>query len=176
MGFFTDMLSGGGDLYNSVTPKELRRMIPREIQPGGFNPGRDWLGVDLDGSLAAEAMRKAQAQTMAQQQGAQQAFDQSANAPIPGLTGPTTGLLGGPSPQAGVVTAGLMNPHQTQLQEPLPQQPAPFQPQGPYGQQAAQMAGLLSGRGFVPPPPQGQPQDPNMPPKRLPFPFGRGVR
>lgn len=161
MGFFTDMLSGGGDLYNSLTPKELRRMIPREIQPGGFNPGRDWLGVDLDGSLAAEALMKSKQQAAAQQQAANSSFEQSANAPIPGMSG---GLLGGGAP----LVAGLMNPHQTQI--PQPQQPSQFQPQGPYGQQAAQMAGLL-GRGFVDP--RLDPNNPKRPPLPLLRPTGK---
>lgn len=140
MSFFTDILSGGGNLYRDVTPSWFRNLAPREIQPGGFNPGRDYLGVDLDGSLAAEQVQRARAAAQAQQQQANASFQQSANAPIPGVTGPTSagltvaGLLGG---------AGL-HQIQDQNQPQRPEQP-PFVPYGPYGQQAAQMAGLLGG-------------------------------
>lgn len=76
----------------------------------------------------------------AQQQAQDRAvIDQAAISPIPGLTGPVgsgaqiPGLLGMAPPQTQIPTA----------------QPQPFQSQGPFGQQAMQMAGLL-GRSQIP--------------------------
>jgi len=153
--FFTDLLSGGGDLHRSIVPRELRNLAPKEIQPGGFNPGRDYLGIDLDGTLAQEAMAKARAAQAQQQAAAQSQFNQSANAPIPGL-------LGMAPPPAAI--PGLIAPRQNQIQD-QQQQPSPFSPMGPYGQIAAQMAGLLGNRGFVDPnDPKNQPGPMYRPP------------
>lgn len=163
MGFFTDILSGGGNLYRQVVPREIRNAVPKEISPGGFNPGRDWLGVDLDGSLAKEAAAKQAAQQAQQASMYDQQFAQSANAPIPGL-------LGMSNPQ-GPMIAGLLAQHQPGLNQVQDRQqgatPTPFQPMGPYGMQAAQMAGLLGNRGFVDPR-----MDPNNP-KYMPNPRNR---
>ena len=147
MGFFRDIISGGGRLYGKVVPKEIRKMVPKEISPGGFDPARDWLGYDINVDPAKQA---AQAQALKQQQeaaAAQSAFNQAGNLQIPGFPG---GMPGGPPPG---LLAGLAPPqgHLTQIQE---QPVTQFQPQGPYAAQAMQMAGLLA-------PPL--PQDPMSP-------------
>jgi hypothetical protein len=74
----------------------------------------------------------------------QQNFNAAVNAPIPGVTGP----LGNSAQIPGV---GIAPP-----QQPIPYQPqtSQFQPSGPYGQQAAALAGLLS---------QSAPSSPGMP-------------
>jgi hypothetical protein len=161
--FFTDILQGGPELHRDITPSWARNLAPKEIQPGGFNPGRDWFGIDLDGSLAAEQVRKARERALAQQTAAQGQFNQSANVPIPGLTG-----MAPPSAVPGLLGGGL-----NQIQDPIgpnpigPQQPGPqqaFTVFGPYGNQAAQMAGLL-GRQFVDP---NGPKAPGFPRYRPP--------
>lgn len=157
MSFLTDILSGGGNLYRHIVPREIRNLVPKEISPGGFNPGRDYLGVDLDGTLAKEAALKQQQQQTQQQQMYDQQFAQSAGAQIPGLLGmappasPLPGLLG-------------HQPGLNQVQGPTPATRTPFQPLGPYGIQAAQMAGLL-GRPFIDP---NDPKSPNGPRTRPP--------
>jgi hypothetical protein len=80
----------------------------------------------------------------------QQAFEASANVPIPGVTAPygsganiprTPGILGGQvpvQPEVGVA------PPQQPLPGPRNHMVQPPAMSGPYGQQAAQMAGLLA--------------------------------
>lgn len=85
---------------------------------------------------------------------ARSSFEQSANAPIPGMTGtgrPTPpGLQGVANGLAGGALSQYMNNEYTPDQwrgllpmMTLPQAGGPFQSVGPYGQQAMRMAGLL---------------------------------
>lgn len=146
MGFFKDILSGGGDLHKKIMPKELRKMGIKEIEPGGFDPARDWFGFDIKANPERDAMLARQQQMQA----AQGAFDQGPMG-IPGVNAPT----GGGEMIPGLLGRPFEPPSPPGLTEiPNQQQPvAQFQPQGPYGQTAMQMAGLLA-----------QPQaDPNLP-------------
>lgn len=59
MGFFKDLLSGGGHLYKKVAPKELRNLAPKEIQPGGFDPARDFAGFDATRNAITQAQGSA---------------------------------------------------------------------------------------------------------------------
>jgi len=139
--FFQDMLSGGGNLYRHIVPREIRNLVPKEISPGGFNPGRDWFGMDLDGSLTDEAKAKEAQRIAAENAYGQSMFNQSATMPIPGVTGPATPMQ--PPPATGLL--GGQGP--TLREIPNSQQPvAQFQPMGPYGETAMQMAGLLQRR------------------------------
>jgi hypothetical protein len=101
-----------------------------------------------------------------QQQQSQQTLANAARQPIPGLTGPTTqgGIPGQP-------TVGMAPP-----QQPLPAPPPqPFMASGPYGQQAAQLAGLLGGGNQMIPPPGNQAQHGLLGAKGLRMPFYRPV-
>jgi hypothetical protein len=119
-------LSQNNTLRRIVDPISIQQ---ERIQQGApitsrtmFDPGNE-LQEDPNPAKRAEAQAA---------MGYQQGFQGSANVPIPGLTGPRTPLPGGPS--------------QPPQQIPPPGY-TPFQANGPYGQQAMQMAGL-----------QGQPQ------------------
>lgn len=148
MSFFQDLIAGRGKLHESITPSWLRRAVPKELQPNGLMPARDWFGMDLDGSLKKAAQAQEAQRIATEQAYGQGLFNQGATMPIPGVTGPTmpmqpptmqpppaTGLLGGP-------------PQDPTLREiPNQQQPvSQFQSQGPYGDTAMLMAGLLPRR------------------------------
>ena len=94
------------------------------------------------------------------------AFNGSANMPIPGLTGPRATPMGPPQQP---IPGPTMGNHMMQ----------PFQPSGPYGQQALQLAGLLGNPGAVgqsgPGNIQTQMQLLGAPPKGFRIPFNRPV-
>lgn len=101
----------------SIQQEKIQRGAPITSRTM-FDPGNE---LQEDPNPALRAERQAVS-------GYQQGFDASANVPIPGVNGPVTPLPGGPS-------------------QPPQQIPSPgysqFQANGPYGQQAMQMAGLL---------------------------------
>lgn len=72
-------------------------------------------------------------------------FNRSATVPIPGLTGPTTPMTGMAPPNQQLPNPGIPQ---------APMNPQPFMSNGPYGQQAAQLAGLL-GQSQIPTQPIG---------------------
>jgi hypothetical protein len=122
-------LSQSNTLRRIVDPISIQQ---EKIQQGApitsrtmFDPGNE---LQEDPNPA----KRAELQALA---GYQQGFNASGGVPIPGLTGPRTPIPGGPSypPQ----------------QIPPPSY-SPFTPQGQYGQQATQLAGLL-GQGQVQP-------------------------
>lgn len=142
MGFFRDIMGGGGDLYNSLTPKELRNAMPREIQPGGFDPARDLLGYDIKANPERDAMIARQQQD----QQAQQAFNQSGNSPIPmGMAPPQQQFipLPGASGPYGAQAQGLLGTPTPQGTQPTP---------GSYAGQAQMLAGLLGQQPPMQPP------------------------
>jgi hypothetical protein len=53
--FVKDMMSGGGDLNKHIVPGEIRKMAPKELQPGGFDPAKKWLGYDIKADPAHDA-------------------------------------------------------------------------------------------------------------------------
>lgn len=65
----------------------------------------------------------------------------AANQPIPGLTGPVSSGAGIPGLLSAPPSQG---PGLNQIPSPMPQAHSQFTPSGPFGQQAMQMAGLLS--------------------------------
>jgi hypothetical protein len=103
-----------------------------------------------------------------QQQQHASALETARTQPIPGLTGPTTQMPGQP-------TVGMAPP-----QQPLPMPNAGnhmFTPQGPYANQAMQMAGLLGGSPMMNPSGNMQTQQGLLgaPPKGFRIPFYRPV-
>lgn len=142
MSFFQDLIAGRGKLHEAITPSWLRKAVPKELQPNGFMPARDWFGIDGDGSLKAAAQAKEQQRVAAEQAYGQNLFNSAGSMPVPGVTGPTTSSM--------MIPGLLAPPPQPQGEGPPPnqlsrqQQPVgQFQPQGPYGRQALMMAGLL---------------------------------
>lgn len=138
MSFFQDLIAGRGELHESVTPSWLRKAAPKELQPNGFMPLRDWFGIDGDGSLKAAAKAKEQQRIAAEQAYGQSLFNQAGSMSVPGATA-----------QMNAVVPGLLSPP-PQQPEPTPnemsteQQPVgEFYPLGPYAIQAMQMSGLL---------------------------------
>lgn len=125
-------LGSGNTLRRIADPLSIQQ---EKIQKGApitsrtmFDPGNE---LQEDPNPAKRA-------ALQQAAGYQQGFDTSANVPIPGVTGPVTPLPGGPSQPPPQIMPGY----------------TPFRAQGPYGQQAVQMAGLLG---------QGQAQNHMMP-------------
>jgi hypothetical protein len=104
-------------------------------------------------SLRDSMMARFQQLQQEQQQRDASALETARNQPIPGLTGPTTpGQIPGVNGAAPPVG---MAPPQQQLPPPMMGNHM-FQPAGPYGQQAVQLAGLLGGGGA----PGGVPKQP----------------
>jgi hypothetical protein len=120
----------------------LRRIVdPISIQQEKIQRGAPITSRTMfdPGNELQEDPNPAKRAALQQAAGYQQGFDASANVPIPGVNGPVTPMPGGPS--------------QPPQQIPGPGY-SPFRAQGPYGQQAMQMAGLLG---------QGQMQNHMMP-------------
>jgi hypothetical protein len=118
LNFVKDMMSGGGDLNKHIVPKEIRNAAPKELQPGGFDPARDWLGYDIKANPARDARVKDQQATAA----ALAAYNQGAPAFRGGGMGPQMGMA---PPQSIPSQGGLLSAPQFQ---------------GPYNQQALQLA------------------------------------
>lgn len=57
MGFFKSLLNGGGSIHKKIAPKELRKLGPKEIQPGGFDPAKKYMGFDATGEAFQHALR-----------------------------------------------------------------------------------------------------------------------
>jgi hypothetical protein len=135
--FVKDMMSGGGDLNKHIVPAEIRRAAPKELQPGGFDPAKQWLGYDIKADPAHDAKvadRKGTADALA-------AYNQGApqfrGAPQVGMSGPQQI----PQQMPGLLTPG-------------------FHAVGPYGQQAQQLAGQQPMQ--APGQPYGMPQQPQL--------------
>lgn len=201
MSFFQDLIAGRGKLHEAITPSWLRKAAPKELQPNGFMPARDWFGIDGDGSLKAAAQAQEAQRIAAEQAYGQNLFNQAGTMAVPGVTGPMSagagipGLLGKPQQEmqanqlgnqqqpvgdfqptgmaprperARALVGNVVNqwmhenmspsdwvsllPNQQQNVPPV--QAGAMMPNGPYGQQAMMMAGLL-GRSGLPrrPPP-----------------------
>lgn len=170
MGFFRDILGGGGDLYRSITPKELRGLAPKEIQPGGFDPARDFLGYDIKANPERDAMIARQQEADA----AQQAFNQvRGSSGMPqvsmnpdGTRMVNTGLLAGFNIGRGSGMSGngvdySGTPNRIAyglLGGPTPPATGTAPTPGSYSAQAHQLAGLLGNQG--PRPVMNQPYTP----------------
>jgi hypothetical protein len=142
--FVKDMMSGGGDLNKHIVPGEIRKMAPKELQPGGFDPAKKWLGYDIKADPAHDAKiadRRETADALA-------AYNQGA-------------------PQFRGGQMGMSGPQQIQMpgqQGQIPQQGGllgpGFHAVGPYGQQAQQLAGLQPMQ--APGQPYGMPSQPQF--------------
>lgn len=124
-----------------IVPKEVRKAVPKEIQPGGSPIGEEVLGTRKREEAAREAAFNA-----TQLQNAQSAFN---NIPqVPGLMGaPTTPFTG---PGAPSLAPGQGTP------------PGLFGlPNGQYGLLAQQMSGVAQPGQVAPGPPLPQSATPN---------------